>query len=704
DTGMGLERLTSVIQGQISNYDTDLFQPIIQTIEKATGIEYIRNFKNIKADQAKAFDASNVAMRVLADHARATTFLVADGVTPSNEGRGYVLRRIMRRAIRYGRNLHEELSLLPKAVEKVIELMGEAYPEIVAQKNHILNVTRDEEKRFFQTLDQGLQILGSEFTSMEKSQNKVVSGKFVFKLYDTFGFPADLTRVIAREKGFEIDETSFDKQVEDAREVARASWKGKSLSTSDAELYKDIQALIKTHGSTKFTGYEGQTSAQGTLLLAFDGANNVAQLKSGQRGILISDKTSFYAESGGQVGDTGQITGTSGTAEVLDCTKSNDIYLHHVLVTDGTLNTGEKIQMSVYPVKRQQTANNHSGTHLLHAALRKVLGSQVTQAGSQVTPERLRFDFTYNKPMTVEEIAASENLVNNEISRSLKVETKIMTPKEAVAQGALALFGEKYGDQVRVLRMGDFSTELCGGTHVDNTSAIRFLKIVSEVGVSSGVRRIEAITGDIAAQFLFQHASENLAARNAFGMQEGWQQYLQGQKLKVADFILQLKEENKVLTRETKNLKSSSLDFDSLLKLALPFTVQNQSGHFLFVDLDGAEGQDREVLNQIVDRLRDKIKSGVIVMLGRAAASSASTTAQKSDTKDSLKSAELSHPLIVSLTPNLVGTLHAGKILGQLAAILGGKGGGRPDFAQGAAKDLSKILDAKKKLQEILSS
>jgi alanyl-tRNA synthetase len=678
DTGMGLERATSAVQGRTSNYETDLFQPLIEAVEKVTGIEYARDLRGAKGDQLIALNARNVAMRVLADHARATAFLVGDGVLPSNEGRGYVLRRIMRRAIRYGRNLSVDKSILPHVVERVIEEMSGAYPDLRLQKEHILATTRDEEKRFFATLDQGLQILGSEFQQMEKSGQKMVDGRFVFKLYDTFGFPADLTRVIARERGYEINETAFEKHLEDAREVARASWKGKGLTANEAHLIKSTLDLQKAGQATEFTGYFGVTSAQGQIVFLSDGAQNVKSLKRDQTGVLAFDKSCFYAESGGQAGDTGTVVAATGQAEVLDTVKMNDIHLHHVRVVDGELQLDDLLQLKVDSAKRRSTANNHSATHLLHSALRQVLGTHVTQAGSLVGPDKLRFDFTHNKPLSSQEIESLETLVNREISNANLVETKIMAPKEAIAAGALALFGEKYGEKVRVLRMGDFSTELCGGTHVENTAQIRFFKVVSESGVSSGVRRIEAITGEWAARYLAKHAHENQEARVACGLHENWQQFLTSDN-RVVVWVERAKEEKKNLEREIQSLKGSKINIDDLTKGAEAFSAGGLSGQFIFADL---EVNDRDLLSQISDRLRDKIQSGVVVIVGRG---------------------DGSHPIIVNVTKNLVGPLHAGKILGEVAAEMGGKGGGRPDFAQGAGKDLSKIKSAKEKALSLLS-
>ncbi len=659
DTGSGLERVATILQGKTSNYDNDLFQTLIGAVEKITGIAYSRD---------------GVAMRVLADHARASAFLVADGVLPSNDGRGYVLRRIMRRAIRYGRNLSPDKSILPAVVERVIEEMGTAYPELVERRAHILSTIRDEEKRFFATLDQGIQILESEFRNMGKRGNKIVNGQFVFKLYDTFGFPADLTALMARERGYEIDEKTFEQHLADAREVARASWKGKGLSTSEAHLIQATQNLVKTAGPTQFTGYHGVVSDQGRAIFLSDGSHVANKLTRDQTGVIALDRTCFYAESGGQIGDVGQIAGAHGLAEVLDTTRLNDIFLHHVRVVDGEIDKDEPVQAKVDAMKRASTANNHSATHLLHAALRRVLGSHVTQAGSLVAPDKLRFDFTHNKPLTPDELNTIEAMVNGEIARAQTVETTIMSPKDAIAAGAMALFGEKYGEKVRVLKMGDFSQELCGGTHVDNTAQIRFFKIVSEGGVSSGVRRIEAITGETAARFLLKHAHENIEARAACGLHENWQQFMQSDS-RVALWVERAKDEKKAREREIQSLKGSNVNVDELLTGAKPFLLNaakaDGAGRFVFADL---EINDRELLTQIADRLRDKIQSGVVVLVGRG---------------------EGSHPIIVSVTKNLIPAVNAGKILGAVAGAMGGKGGGRPDFAQGAGRDLSKINDAR---------
>lgn len=690
DTGMGLERMATILQGKRSNYDNDLFQTLIEKAEKISGLEYIRDekaFAKVKDKEREKLEMRNVAMRVLADHARATAFLIADGVLPSNDGRGYVLRRIMRRAIRYGHNLREDQSILPSVVETVIDEMSSAYPELKKQSDLILSHTRDEEKRFLQTLAQGTSILTEQLNKLSASGGKVVDGKTAFKLYDTYGFPLDLTRLMAKEKGFDVDEASFEQHFAQAREVAKSSWKAKSYSVGQAHLIKLTQDVKKAHGATRFDGYHGVLTGTAEIVALSNGEVETKVLKKDETGLVILKNTCFYAESGGQVGDTGILISDNGQAEVLDCTKTNDIHVLHVRVTDGELTVGTSVQQQVNAQARRNTANNHSATHLLHAALRKVLGTHITQAGSLVAPDKLRFDFTHNKPVTADELDAIENLVNQQINMAHQVETQIMTPDDAVKAGALALFGEKYGEKVRVLRMGDFSMELCGGTHVDNTAAIRIFKIVTESGVSAGVRRIEAITGEMASRYFMKNTKENLRARAAANIRENWLAYLNSDiaegstaadnsapaTIEVAQVIERLSEEKKQLEKQIQSLKSSKISVEDLIGKAKKFTIDGKEGQLVFASL---ETDDRNLLGQIGDKIRDKIQSGVVVLVGKG---------------------EGSHPILVSVTKNLVGPLNAGKLLGEVAGALGGKGGGRPDFAQGAGKDLSKLTDAEAK-------
>ncbi len=677
DTGAGLERWASMLQGKPNNYDTDMFQPIIQETSRISKIEYKSDLK-LLASNAELRESVS-AMRVVADHSRAAAFLIADGVLPSNEGRGYVLRRIMRRAIRYGRKLSDNPQLLESTVAVVIKEMSPYYPELDRQKNVILTNVRDEVSRFLTTLDQGTEILADALKKISSKGQKVVDGELIFKLYDTFGFPADLTRLMAAEEGFSVDEAGFEKQIETARVKAKSSWKGKALSTDATHMLKLAQEANDSGGPTKFLGYEGLKSEASVTLIS-NGHATQKELKNGETGILVFDQTSFYGEGGGQVGDHGTVMGASGqTAEVLDCTKMNDIFLHHVRVVGGTFKAGDKVTLQVLDSKRRSTANNHSATHLLHAALRKTLGPHVTQAGSLVDPERLRFDFTHNKPLSSAEIQQIEEIVNEEIARSEDVSSKEMSHKDAIASGALALFGEKYGDKVRVIRMGEFSTELCGGTHVKNTSQIRLFKVVGESGVSSGIRRLEAITGDAAYQFLIKNARENLHARASAGISENWTTYLNaealGKNATVTDWIEQMKGELKELQRNLQSAKGASIDVDSLLKEAKNFTVDGQAARLVtaFIEMD-----DRKVLSDLSDKLRDKMQTGVVVLVGKG---------------------DGSHPIIVTVSKNLTSRVNAGKLLGEVAAELGGKGGGRPDFAQGAVADISKLSNAFKRAQ-----
>ncbi len=679
DTGAGLERLSAILQGEISNYHTDLFLPLMAEASKISGIEYHKNLSQMSAKDQKLFNESNIALRVLADHARASAFLIADGVLPSNEGRGYVLRRIMRRGIRFGRKLSEQDSLLPAVVQKVIQSMGDVYPDLKAQKNLLVSTVQDEEERFLSTLDQGTRIL-NEALEKQSGSNKGLNGELVFKLYDTYGFPLDLTRLMANEKGFQIDEADFEKRMSAARAQAKASWKGKSLSSDQAHLVEWSQKQLKKQGPTQFEGYQGTNLSEAKLVGLSSGKEAVSKLATNQTGIFVFDKTPFYAEGGGQVGDTGVIRASQGLAEVLDTTKVSEVFIHHVRVLEGEFKEGDACSLQVHDSERRRTAANHSATHLLHSALRKVLGTHVTQAGSSVDAERLRFDFTHNKPLTASEAEKLEDLVNQQISQSLELNVRSLPPEKAIQEGALALFGEKYGDEVRVVKMGDFSMELCGGTHVTNTSMIRLFKIVSEAGVSSGVRRIEALTGDRAFDYLLKNAKENLEARELAGLSENWNQYLNSDHKSLLQWIEFQKNEIKNLQKQLQSARSETVDVDTILKGAKIFELSGSKGKVLFAEL---ALDDRKVLNDLSDRLKDHIQSGVVVVLGEGSGS---------------------HPLIVSVSKSFVGPLNAGKILQELAQVMGGKGGGRPDFAQGAVPDRQKASSAKTRLFEILNA
>ena len=568
DTGAGLERLTSVLQGRLNNYDTDLFQDIIAVPAKASGQAYAMSTKGLRGDELARQMKINTALRVLADHARATSFMIADGVLPSNEGRGYVLRRIMRRAIRYGRQLAEDRSLLPGAVDAVITKMSDVYGELAQQRELIDRTVRDEEKRFLTTLDQGTGVLTTELGRL--GTGGTLSGDAVFKLYDTYGFPVDLTRLMAEEQGYHVDELGFEKQLKLAKEKARASWKGKTISGDAAFLVTWSQALA-AKGETAFTGYETTQETDAKLIGLADGAKAVDRLSEGQTGLIVCDRTCFYAEGGGQVGDRGVIHGSNGQADVLDTIKQNGVFIHQVRVTDGAFKMGESLQLVVHSLDRRSTANNHSATHLMHAALRSVLGTHVSQAGSLVEPDRLRFDFTHNSPVSPAEIERVEALVNAEIAKGIQVQSEVMPHQAALDRGAMALFGEKYGNDVRVISMGEFSMELCGGVHVANTAQIRFFKVVSESGVSAGVRRIEAITGERAAEYLEKLSREALSARAATGQTVNYVKYLEGGVPSLNDWIAGAQEQAKQLQRQIQHLKAKNVDVDALIAEAISF-------------------------------------------------------------------------------------------------------------------------------------
>ncbi len=524
DTGSGLERVVAALQGKLNNYDTDLFWPMITRAAEIAGktsllseIEKL-NKEGVNSKAPAETRQQIAALRVVADHVRSSSFLIAEGALPSNEGRGYVLRRILRRAIRFSQMLSGGVPFLPQIAEVLIQEMGPIYPELKQRKDIIISTLRDEQDRFMATLGTGTAILNQELTKLKSKNQKELSGDVVFKLYDTYGFPADLTRLMAEEQGFTVDEKKFEAEMESAREKAKASWKGKAMGSDQAHLIQLANEISASHKVTQFTGYD-TTLDQGKVVALSNGTQKVNSLKAGENGIVILDRTPFYAEGGGQAGDQGHLKTSGNTSvKVADTTKQNDIFLHQVQIESGELKVGDTVTTEVYSSERRNTAANHSATHLLHAALRKVLGTHVTQAGQLVDASRIRFDFTHGKALSSQELAQIEQLVNDEVSKAVPVTATLMKHKDAIASGAMALFGEKYGDEVRVLKMGEFSTELCGGTHVTNTSQIRLFKIVSESGVSAGVRRIEALSGDLAVKYLMSALHDDIEARRAAGL------------------------------------------------------------------------------------------------------------------------------------------------------------------------------------------
>ena len=623
DTGMGLERLAAVMQGVHSNYDIDLFASLIGAAAEATGCA----------------DRSDHSLKVIADHIRSTAFLIADGVTPSNEGRGYVLRRIMRRAIRHGYRLGQPAPFFHRLVAPLVSEMGAAYPELLAAQPQVERVIRLEEERFAETLAHGMGVLEGAIAGL--GATRVIPGATVFKLYDTYGFPTDLTADVARERGLALDMEGFEQAMDRQRSQARAA----SRFGMDQGLAPDLQ------GETEFCGYDLLLEQATVVALYRDGASRDT-LGEGEEGLVILDLTPFYGESGGQVGDRGWLTGESGRFEVSDTQKQGAGILCHLgRVTQGQINLGDTVEARVDAQRRRATALNHSATHLLHAALRKVLGGHVQQKGSLVGPDRLRFDFSHFEPVSREQLLAIERLVNQEIRENHLVETRIMSLQDAKASGAVALFGEKYGDQVRVLRMGDFSTELCGGTHVKAVGDIGLFKIVSEGGIAAGVRRIEAMTGAGALDWV--EADEDRVLRLA-GL-------LKGGRDELDDRVAGLLERSRGLEKELEQLKArlaSSAGKD------LSSQAQEIGGiKVLAARLDGV---DPKALRDTLDQLKDKLGSGVVVL------------AAESDGKVSLAA---------GVTKDLTDRLKAGDLIREMAAQVGGKGGGRPDMAQAGGSD-----------------
>ena len=616
DTGMGLERLAAILQGATNNYETDLFAGII----------------GAAADIAKVTDTATPSLRVIADHIRACAFMIIDGVVPSNEGRGYVLRRIIRRAARHGYKLGIEGPFFYRLVQPLMESMGTACPELADSGLRVQKVLEHEEQRFGDTLSQGMRILQED---IEKLSGDTISGETVFRLYDTYGFPCDLTADIAREQRLKIDFTGFEKHME----VQRA--RGRQASRFDME-YNAVPAV---HTSTVFTGYDCMQD-QAIVQEIFVDNNLEEKISEGESGSIILEKTPFYAESGGQVGDQGILKSDQALFEVADTQKQGNAHVHYGKLVSGRLETGDHVLAQVNTARRESTALNHSATHLMHAALREVLGGHVQQKGSLVAPDRLRFDFSHDTPVSDEELDRIENIVNHQIRLNSAATAKIMAKDQALGAGAVALFGEKYGDDVRVLSIGDFSLELCGGTHVKRTGDIGVFKIVSESGIASGTRRIEAVTGESALDWI--HENENKLSDIA--------NLVRVSRNEVRGKIGQLLEQNRTLEKELDQLKAR---------------VASQAGSDLIghaVEVDGIkvlayaiEGADPKSLRDTVDQLKNKLGSAAIVL---------------GTTKDSRVS------LVAGVTGNQTHRIRAGDLVNAVAEQVGGKGGGRDDMAQ----------------------
>ena len=665
DTGAGLERIAAALQGVTDNYETDLFTPLIKKACEISGKQFSdwQSSPELKA-----------TYKVIADHARAASFLMADGVFPSNEGRGYVLRRIMRRAIRYAQKLSTQPNLFRDVCSVVTHEMAPYYPALQTQRTAIVAAVEAETQKFLSTLVQGTHILEEHLRQLGAKGQNTIDGKMAFKLYDTFGFPLDLTQVIARENNFQVAVKDFESEFEKARQKAKQARKSHALTANDQHLLEWTQKISKTNGPQKFVGYAGLSSVQQKPLALSDGAKSVNELAEGQSGILIFAETPFYAEGGGQSGDQGEITDGNTVLEVYDTTKMNELHLHHVTVKSGKLQVDKSYNVNVLSSLRRDTARNHSATHLLHAALKKVLGEKVGQAGSQVGPEKLRFDFNHNAAVTPVQLSEVEDLVNEQIYQSVSVQSESQSYKDAVKNGAVAMFGEKYGDSVRVLSMGDFSKELCGGTHVQNTSEIGLFLVVSESSVSAGVRRIEALTGRTALAYLKKNAAENLRARKDLSLPTAWDSYLENEGSTVASWIEQSQEQASQFKKQIQNLQSKSVDFDSIIAKAVSHATAAGELKLLVETFDV---EDRGVLSDIVDKLRDRAQNLVVVVVG----------------------AGEQRPFLIACNKALKSVV-CGNIARELTQKFGGKGGGRPDYAQGSFDG----FDAKLALETVKST
>ncbi|MCF8054676.1 MAG: alanine--tRNA ligase [Deltaproteobacteria bacterium] len=650
DTGMGLERLTAVVQGVKSNYDTDLFMPIISFIAQLCGKKY------------PAIAESDSSIRVIADHSRAITFLLGDGVLPSNEGRGYTLRRILRRAARHGRIIGMDKPFLHEVVSVVVDVMKEAYPDIVAKEAFIKKVVFNEEERFGATLDGGLRILSEEMVSLEKSGGRVLAGEVAFKLYDSYGFPLDLTADVLRRSGFVIDDAGFERAMLAQKKKSRESWKGSGEETV-ATVYKKLSQKGVT---TNFIGYDELVGGS-TVVAILSNGEEVASIKAGQKGEVLVASTPFYGEKGGQVGDTGEIVGGNGAKFVVTDTQEPvaDFISHIGFIKEGEIKLGDMVVLHINSQRRRAICAHHSATHIINAALRAVLGEHVKQSGSFVDDTRLRFDFTHFSRLEEGEIKAVEDLANRYVLENSEVQTMNMDKDAAMQSGACAVFGEKYAAEVRVVQMGSHSTELCGGVHVKKTGDIGFIKIIAETSVSAGVRRLEAVVGLSAVAYISQMETQlkSVAAVLRVPPEE------------IALRIEKVLQHQKDLEREIEHLKA---------QIALQST-----GEIAIKDIRGirllameVNATDVKTLRELGDRMRDKVGSGVVLLASKMADGKAM--------------------LLCLITKDLTGRYHAGEIVKQLAPLVGGSGGGKADMAQAGGANAGGIPDAMKKVEELL--
>ncbi len=649
DTGMGLERMAALLQNKETVFDTDGIFPIIEATQALCKVDYAK---------------SPTPFRVIADHARALSFMIADGILPSNEGRGYVERRLLRRAARFGRELGFTKPFLFEVSKTVGDLMGHQYPELIEKRTQIEKVILTEEERFASTLARGMDRLEEIFNNMDKNGEKLVSGAELFRMHDTFGFPLDLATDIATDRGYAVDREGFNTAMTEQRERARGSWAG----SGQQELAPVYRLLREELGTSEFVGYD-MTDCTATVRGIIREGKRVEQLEDGQEGEVALDRTPFYAESGGQVGDTGVLESANADAHVeLAKAPIGKLTLHKVRVTRGTLRVGDEVRAQVAVEKRQATENHHTATHLLQAALQDIVGDHVHQAGSHVTPDRLRFDFTHFEAIDVERLRDVERMVNDFIRRDLPVETRLMSLAEARQAGAMALFGEKYEDTVRVVSVDDISMELCGGCHVKRTGVIGCFKVLMETSVAAGVRRIEAVAGEPGIEVI--QSRDRLLGHAAL--------MLNTHAEEVVNRLEALLEENRRLNREVTKWKQAAASGGSVDYMS---KVTEVGGiRLLAVEV---EGQDPEGLRLLLDNLRDRLGSGVVVV-GSAL-----------DDKVSL---------CVGVSKDLTGRVKAGDVVKQLAAMVGGGGGGRPDMAQAGGKDVAKLPETISKAAEVVGA
>ncbi len=651
DTGMGLERIATIMQGVDNIFEIDTVKNILSRVSQLSGVEYGKDAK------------SDVSLRIITDHVKAVTMLISDGVQPSNEGRGYVLRRLLRRAARHGRLLGIKELFLKDVVEAVIENYGGAYPQLVENKEYITKIITLEEERFNETIDSGMNILNGFIAELEKEGSKTLSGENTFKLYDTFGFPIELTEEILEEKGMNVDTEAFKVEMDAQRNRARNARGESSYMGNDEIAINKLPADIET----AFAGYDA-TEGNGKVLVVADEINFVDELTAGAKGYIVTDSTVFYAEMGGQIGDKGTIEGPNGKAYVYDTKKNvGGKTIHYVKVNEGSIKTGDEVSLTVEKTLRTNICRNHTATHMLQAALKEVVGSHVHQSGSYVDAERLRFDFAHFQALTPEEIQKVEDLVNEKIMEVATVETKLMTIDEAKESGATALFDEKYGDKVRVVAAGEFSKELCGGTHVANVGQIGLFKIIAETGVAAGVRRIEAVTGTNAIKYM--EDKQRILKEACSSLKCSEKDILnkissQGAEMKAKDKeIAELK--SKLTQGAEGDILNSAREINGVKAVA-----------YALEDVDG------NALRDLADKIRNKMNSGVVVLVSKVGDK---VNLVSMATKDVLEKG-----------------IHCGKIIKEVAAVVGGGGGGRPDMAQAGGKNPAKIAESVEVAYEII--